>query len=144
MDNNRRDRRGLRAEAEVPVNLEHVLLRAARDAEFKERLLADPMAAISWAEIVVTASERALLAALPRASLDSMIERLAPKRQKNKRFLRKVGAAALVGGILVASCDGGNDTDLAGGIDSDTDVDSDSDSDTDTDSDADAGQDAGE
>ena len=134
MDKTNRDHRGLRAEAEVPVNLEHVLLRATREAEFKERLLADPAAALVDAEVALTASERALLTAMPGASLEAMIERLAPKRQRDRRFLRKVGAAALVGGLLVASCDGGNDTAEDGGMGPDAD----------TDTDADAGPDAGE
>jgi hypothetical protein len=127
--------RRLRAEAEVPVDLEAVLLRAARDAEFKARLLADRRAAIGEAGIALTDSERALLAAMPAQTLQATVDRLEPKRQRDQRFLRRVGAAALVGGILVASCDGGNDTMQAGGVDSDTDVD--------TDSDADAGPDAG-
>ena len=136
MEKDSKNHRGLRAEAEVPVNLEHVLLRASRDAEFKERLLADPAAAIIDAELSLTASERALLNAMPMASLEAMIDRLVPKRQRDRRFLRKVGAAALVGGILVASCDGGNDTQLYGG--------SGPDADSDSDSDADAGPDAGD
>ena len=142
MDKTHRDHRGLHTEAEVPVDLEHALLRAARDAEFKARLLSDPATAIAGAGFALTASESALLAALPRSALEAMVERVAPMRQKNTRFLRNVGAAAVVGGLLVASCDSGNDTALTGGVDSDTDVDSDSDSDTDTD--ADAGPDAGQ
>jgi hypothetical protein len=134
MEKNSKNHRGLRAEAEVPVNLEHVLLRASRDADFKERLLADPATAIAAAEIALTASEGALLTAMPRASLEAMIERFAPKRQKDTRFLRKVGAAAVVGGLLVASCDSGNDTAMDGGMDPDAD----------SDSDADAGPDGGQ
>ena len=134
MGTNSKNHRGLRAEAEVPVNLEHVLLRASREQEFKERLLADPLDAIAEAGMSLTASESALLGALPPSALVAMIDRLAPKRQRDRRFLRKVGAAALVGGILVASCDGGNDTAQDGGMDPDAD----------SDSDADAGADAGE
>jgi hypothetical protein len=146
MDKSNRGHRGLRAEAEVPVNLEHVLLRAARDAKFRARLLADPSTAIREAEITLTASEGALLAAMSGRVMEAMIDGLAPRRQKNTRFLRQVGAAALAGGILVASCDGGNDAHKYGGMGPDTDVDSDSDadSDTDTDTDADAGPDGGE
>jgi len=134
MDKPNREHRGLRAEAEVPVNLEHVLLRASREQEFKARLLADPLDAIAEAGMSLTASESALLAAMPCSALEAMIDRLAPKRQRNKRFLRKVGAAALVGGILVASCDSGNDTAMDGGMDPDAD----------SDSDGDAGPDGGE
>jgi hypothetical protein len=127
-------RHGRRAEAQIPVGLERLLLMAAADPDLRARLQRDPRAACAGLGFELAASERALLGALTPAALDAMIEGLAPKRQKNQRFLRKVGAAALVGGILVASCDGGNDTAASGGVDPSSDADSD----------ADAGPDAGE
>ena len=127
-------RRGNKAEAQVPVGLERLLLLAAADPGLRVRLQKDPRAACAGLGFELSASERALLGALTPSALDAMIDRLAPKRQKNTRFLRRVGAAALVGGILVASCDGGNDSHLYGG----------SGPDVDTDSDADAGPDGGE
>jgi hypothetical protein len=134
--------RGLRAEAEVPVTLEHVLLRAAGDPAFRERLLEDPAAAVAGLGLNPSPSEGALLAAMPRTALAAMIGGIAPRRQRDRRFLRRVGTAALVGGMLVASCDSGNDSQQTMGTDADTDMDADGDTDTDTDADTDTDVDA--
>jgi len=133
-------RRGNKAEAQVPVGLERLLLTAADDPELRARLKADVRAACAGLGFELSASERALLGALTPSALDAMIDRLAPKRQKNKRFLRRVGAAAMVGGLLIATCQC-EDAMECGATDSDSDVDMDSDSDTDTD--PDAGPDSG-
>ena len=130
-------RKGLRRDAEVPVNLEHVLLVAAEDPEFRLRLLEDPRAAIAAAGLRLTASELALLTTLNRQTLETMIAHLDPGKQRNKRLARTVATAALVGGMLIASCDDSNTEAAAGGVDADTDIDSDGDTDTDSDSDTD-------
>jgi hypothetical protein len=138
-------RHGNKAEAQVPVGLERLLLTATADPALRARLKADPRAAASELGFELSASERALLGALTPSALDEMIDGLAPKRQKNKRFLRNVGAAVVVGGLLIATCQCEDELEC-GATDPDSDVDNDSDSDTDTDQDAgpDAGPDAGE
>jgi len=138
-------RRGNKTDAQVPVGLERLLLTAADDPDLRARLKSDVRAACAGLGFELSASERALLGALPPSALVAMIDRLAPKRQKNNRFLRRVGAAALVSGMLAANCQcedysvGGADPDA----DSDMDSDSDDDSDVDTDTDPDAGPDGG-
>lgn len=141
-------RGGLKVTLDVPVTLEHVLLQATRDEGFRRELLDDPSGAVERAGMRLTGSEAALLGSLPREALAAMVRNLAPERQRNKRFVRAVAAAAMVGGMLVASCDS-DDTDAkAGGaapdIDVDSDSDSDSETDTDTDTEVDTGDDAGQ
>jgi len=130
-------RGGLKARLDVPVTLEHVLLRAAADDDFRRELIDTPVEAIARAGMRLTGSEAALVRSLSPDALAAMIRNLNPERQRNKRFARAVATAAMVGGMLVASCDS-NDTDAkAGGAAPDIDVDSDTDGDTDTDTDGD-------
>jgi len=130
---------GLKVELEVPVTLEHVLLRATEDHAFRGEFLEDPIAAVEAAGMRLTDSETALLHAASRESLEAMVSRFAPTKQRNRRFVRAVAAAAMVGGMLVTTCTA-DDTDLKTGGDSgdsDTDLDSDGDSDDDADTDTD-------
>ncbi|MBW2261171.1 MAG: hypothetical protein JRG91_04290, partial [Deltaproteobacteria bacterium] len=55
-------RRGLRTESEIPVGIERVLLRAAEDEAFRERLLEDPAAALKGERLA--GSETAMLLAM--------------------------------------------------------------------------------
>jgi len=158
-------RKGMYNEVQVPVNIERVLLRAAEESAFRDRLLEEGSGALEGEGLEATAGERAMLDAAPREMLEVMIRKLDPARQRNKKFLKKVAAAAVFGGMLVASCDSGNDAQSGGAdpdadvdddtdtdtdtegdtdTDTDTDADTDTDSDTDTDTDVDAGPDAGD
>ena len=123
-------RRGLKAEVDVPVTLEHVLLEAARDEDFRRNFLDDPTGAVEKAGLRLTDSESAMLGSLPREALMAMIDRMAPERQKNRRFLRAVTAATVAGGMLVTGCDlykDGADDGVGPDIDSDTYEDTDDD-----------------
>lgn len=135
-------RGGLKARVEVPVTLEHVLIRAAQDRQFREALFDDPNSTIESAGLKLSRSEAEMLASLPGETLEAMVRRVDLGRQKNKSFLRTVAAAAMVGGMAVASCDS-EDKDAAGGAAPDVDTDSDSDSDADTDADTDTDTDTG-
>jgi hypothetical protein len=133
-------RRELTIDTQVPVNLERILIMAAQDEQFRTLLYDNRDEALSKSGIAFTPSEQAVFSAMPQQMLETMISRLKPARQRNRRFLRSVTAAAMVGGMLIAShaC---SEFD-SGGIGPD--IDSDSDGDTDTDTDEDAGPDAGE
>lgn len=160
-------RRNFRGKIKVPVGFEKALFHAARDDEFKTRLLTDPRAAIDGAGIKLRPSELAMLSAITPEALDAMIAGIVPENPRRRKFMGLVAAAAasLAAGTVAGSCgdDDDNDdsedtdtvdtdnqdTDLDGGAGPDTDVDSDSDTDEvdtdnpDTDVDGGVGPDSG-
>ena len=137
-------RRGVSNEAQVPVNLERILIMAAQDEQFRTLLYDNRDEAIAQSGIIFTSSEQAVFGAMPQQMLEAMISRFKPARQRNRRFLKSVTAAAMVGGLLIASCADNDDVAAGGaGPDIDSDTDGDTDTDTDTDTDADAGPDGG-
>ena len=137
-------RRGVSKDAEVPVNLERILIMAAQDEQFRMLLYDNRDEALSRSGIVFTPSEEAVFSAMPQQMLEAMISRFKPAGQRNRRFLKNVATAAMVGGLLIASCDSPDDEIACGGVGPDIDSDSDGDTDTDTDTDPDAGDDGGE
>ena len=147
---------GLKENVEVPIGVEKILLRAAMNDKFKQRLLDDRERAIDESGLELTSTERAMLVVMPQSVLEAMAQRLNPSRQMNTRVARGVAAAVASSIILTASgyCCGGSgpddgysdaDTDTSSDTDtfSDTDTDTDTDTDVDTDVDVDAGEDAG-
>ncbi len=139
-------RRGIRVETKIPINIERVLLMAGSDSKFKQSLFENRDATLSDEGLGLTPSEAAILRALPLESLASMVDRLNTNRQKNRKFLRKVAAAVVAGGVLLTTTctvpdaqSMGDDGDIDVDSDTDGDVDSDSDSDTDPDAGSDAG-----
>ena len=135
-------RRGLTIDAQVPVNLERILIMAAQDEQFRTLLYDNRDEALSRSGISFTPSEESVLNAMPQQMLKTMISRFKPARQRNRRFLRNVAASVMVGGLLIASCDDSEDIATLGSG-PDIDFDTDGDTDTDTDTDGDAGPDAG-
>jgi hypothetical protein len=137
-------RRGLRSEVLIPVNVERVLMAAAKDDVFLELLFTDREAACS--RYALTASERGLLRALPDDLLRRTIERLGDSRTRVPAFTRQA-AAATTGLMLISalgsSCEGGCAPDDMGDDSADADTDSDSDADADADLDVDADTDTG-
>jgi hypothetical protein len=117
---------------EIPVGLEKVLFLAARDPEFRVRLLADRAKAIAGLGVQLRPSEKAMLEVAPSAALETMIARIVPANPRRRRFMNLVAAAAtsLAAGTAAMGCDT-QDSIKMGGM-----------SDVDTDTDADAGQDA--
>ena len=99
-------RQGPRDDVRIPVNLERVLLAAAGDDAFLGRLLDDPAGAAEQGGYELTDSERAMLSALGRGELESLVERLRPERIGRSRFARNV-AAAVAGSMIVSvvACD---------------------------------------
>lgn len=105
-------RRGLRAASEIPVSIERVLLRAAEDGAFRERLLEDPASALEGASL--TGSERAMLLAMNRTILATLIDRFEPGEKPRGRFAQKV-AAAVAGTLILTTAACGSGDDMAGG-----------------------------
>jgi len=90
---------------EIPITLERVLIRAASDASFRESLLDDPERAVDENDYCMVASERASLMAIPRSTLEIMIDRFRPLKHTRSRFARKV-VSAVASSLIVtaASC----------------------------------------
>jgi hypothetical protein len=173
-DGNRSERTGLtivggqprgkrqKGTVKVPVGMEKVLFHAARDEEFKKKLLSDRQAAIAECGIELRPSEEATLKVVSNAALETMIANIVPENPRRRKFMGLVAAAAAsLAAINVDCCaspagvdpdtdvdgdDDNNDTtdDTDTGADSDTDGDTDADGDTDTDSDTDVDIDAGD
>jgi hypothetical protein len=99
-------RRLFRGKIQVPVGLEKALYHAARDEEFKQRLLSDPRAAIEEAGINLRPSELAMLAAVPTSALENMIDRVVPENPKKRKFMGLVAnaAASLAAGTVLSGC----------------------------------------
>ena len=139
------ERHGLKAEVQVPVGIETVILKASQDAGFKEILLSDRQAALNQCGFDLSHSESAMLSSMAPENLEAMIDRLNPATQKNKSFAKRVGTAAVMGGLLVASVcsescqaagigpggdyDTDTDSEVDGGGDGDNDGDGDDDDD---------------
>ena len=131
---------------EIPVGLEKILYLAARDPDFREKLVADRRAALEGLGVALRPSESSVLEAVPRAALEAMVERIEPANPRKRRFLNLVAAAAtsLAAGTAGTGCDWVDDPTMNyadGGVGPDTDVDSDTDDDSgrDAGSDVDAG-----
>jgi hypothetical protein len=110
---------------EIPINLEKVLLRASADPVFKEALLEDPGRALAGAGFSLTGSERAVLSAMDRPTLETTIDRFASGRRRRGRFARHVAAAVAGSMIITASCitaSDGNDPGPPGDTRTDDDV----------------------
>jgi len=117
---------------EIPVGLEKILFLAARDPDFREKLVADRRAAIEELGVALRPSERAMLEAAPRAELEAMIGRIDASNPRKRRFMNLVAAAAtsLAAGTAGTGCDWVDDPTMNyadGGVGPDTDVDSDTD-----------------
>jgi hypothetical protein len=89
----------------VPVGLEMLLYRAARDEAFRQRLLADREAAIREAGVRLRSSERATLDAIDDRALGVMIDRVVPENPHGRSFMTKVATAVttLAAGTAAAS-----------------------------------------
>jgi hypothetical protein len=94
-------RKGFRTEMVIPVNIERVILFAAREPQFKARLMQDPAAAIGERGFELTSSERAMIASMSPLTLEALVRRFRPDRLKRARFARRV--AATVGGAMLLS-----------------------------------------
>ena len=62
----------------VPVGMEKILFHAARDEEFRKKLLNDRQAAIAESGIKLRPSEEAMLKVISNAALETMIANIVP------------------------------------------------------------------
>ncbi|MBW2261175.1 MAG: hypothetical protein JRG91_04310 [Deltaproteobacteria bacterium] len=90
---------------EIPINLERILLGAARDEAFREDLFEDPSRAAADGGFDLTATEIAMLTAMDRSTLEAMIGGFGTERVRRGRFARHVAAA--VAGTMVISVGSG-------------------------------------
>lgn len=92
----------------IPVGLEHLLGLAAASPEFAEALRRDPRAAVQATGLALSASERAILSAVPAPALDQMVSQMNGRlaEPERRRFLEHaaLAVAALVGGSALAAC----------------------------------------
>jgi hypothetical protein len=93
------------ARSRVPIGLEKVLLLAAQDPAFKQRLLSQRLGALKERGLALRPSEQTVLRAVPEAQLRAAIERLdvSPYNVERRRFLGLVAAST----ALTASGAGG-------------------------------------
>jgi hypothetical protein len=119
----------------VPVGIEKVLFRAARDPGFRGLLLEDRPRALQAAGVELRPFEREMLAAISPAALAGTIDSLVPENPRKRRFMGLVAAAttSLAAGTAVVSCDDPGRDDVIRGDTTDTDSDSETDTDTDSD-----------
>jgi hypothetical protein len=91
----------------VPTGIQRLLRLASVDDGFRRELLARRGGLASVAEVELTASERAILQAIPAAQLEAMIGSLPPPAEDRRSFLRQTAATAvmLLGGAALSSCD---------------------------------------
>lgn len=94
-------RRMPRLGMEIPINLERILMDAARDDAFRQRLLEDPVAAVTAGGFDLTCTERAMLAAMDRSTVEAMVQRFGPARSRRSGFAK--GVAAAVAGSMIIS-----------------------------------------
>jgi hypothetical protein len=93
----------------VPLGLEHVLALAAAHEGFAQELLTRRSEALLASGVELTASERAMLQALPAATLAQMAEALRPRlaAPERRRFFERAAAALVVvggGAVGAAGC----------------------------------------
>ena len=91
----------------VPTGMQRLLRLASVDEGFRRELLARRGGVAGVAEVELTASERAILEAIPAAQLAAMIAGLPAPAEDRRSFLRQTAATAvmLLGGAALASCD---------------------------------------
>jgi len=88
----------------IPSGIQRLLRYAAQDDGFRSSFLAQRAEAAAAAGIELTASERAILAAVPVTQLEAMLAQVKTQYPKRREFLRQTtaSAAVLLGGVAFA------------------------------------------
>lgn len=98
----------------IPQGLERLLTLAGISAEWRGKVLADPLGAAAEARIELSESERAILKATPRAALAAMADSFAKKH--GGLAIGKLAAAAAAAALLLTGATAcGTDPRTAGG-----------------------------
>lgn len=121
-----RSRKGIRAEMQVPVNLERVLIEAGKDLAFYQEFISDPAQALVNRGYHLRATEQAMLSAMPQPALQKMIEQLKPEKLTKSRFAKQV-ATAVAGTLLFSTCARESEEIHSGGVQPDWPADASSD-----------------
>jgi hypothetical protein len=108
---------------EIPINLERIMMRAVGDERFRARLLEDPLGAVEEELFELKGSERALLAAMDRTTVEAMVRRFGAPRARRSGFARGV-AAAMAGSMIISVSACGDETTKGVGPDLDSTTDS--------------------
>ncbi len=90
----------------IPQGMERLLTLAGISAEWREKVLADPLSAAAEAEIELSESERAILKAVPRAALEGMAGSFARKHGFAAIAKSVAGAAAAAALVVTTACGG--------------------------------------
>lgn len=90
----------------IPEGLQRLLSLARTEARFRTELLDRRSAVAAPASVSLSASERAILEAIPRAQLAAMIDGLPEEPTDRRTFLREAAAAALavLAGVQLSAC----------------------------------------
>jgi len=90
----------------VPTGIQKLLRLASVDESFRRELLERRAGISAAAGVTLTASEAAILAAIPAAQLEQMIGYLPPPPASRRAFLRQTASTAVVllGGAVLAEC----------------------------------------
>jgi len=96
-----RNRAVRRVGREIPINLERIMMRAVGDERFRALLVEDPVRAAQEGEFQLKGSERALLAAMDRATIEAMVQRFGGPRSRMSGFAKGV-AAAMAGSMIIS------------------------------------------
>lgn len=89
-------RQHLAVRVTVTVGLERLLYLAATDAALRDALLADRARALAAAGLTLSEGEAAVLAAVDRDTLATMIDAVAPLSRRRRPFLKAVAATCVV------------------------------------------------
>ncbi len=94
-----------RSEGTIPTGIEVMLKKAAVDAEFRERLFAERGSAAAAIELELDPTERAMLEAIPRAQLESIVAQTVVPLEQRRVFLGRLAAPMLaVLGAAMTGC----------------------------------------
>jgi hypothetical protein len=99
----------------VPTGIQSLLRLASVDPKFRRQLLERRGEVAPAAKVRLNSTERAILAAIPAAQLEQMIDFLPPPPAGRHAFLRQTAATAVVllGGAVLADCTGCKQTSTA-------------------------------
>jgi hypothetical protein len=108
-----RNRNVPRVDREIPINLERIMMRAVQDEGFRARLVEDPVKAAAGEHFELKGTERALLAAMDRPTIEAMVRRFGAPRARRSGFAKGV-AAAMAGSMIISVSACGEPTDGVG------------------------------